>query len=285
MELRNITANDQASCATIMYEAFKSIAEKHGFPPDFPSVEAAEAMAEMTIGDPSIYGVVAEQNGEIVGSNFLWKHDQIAAVGPITIAPHLQSNGVGRKLMEDVIRQGEEGHGIRLVQDAFNSASLSLYAALGFRVVEPLVVIEGHPKAEGDGNMTVRLLEKRDVEQCSRLCRSVHGFDRANEMQRLSQTFASIVAERDGEIVAYASAPEIWQLNHAVAKTLPDMTALLSGAPELTGKPVSILLPVRQSELFRWALDNRMRVIKPMNLMAMGAYSEPRGVFLPSVLY
>jgi hypothetical protein len=45
------------------------------------------------------------------------------------------------------------------------------------------------------------------------------------------------------------------------------------------------LLPTRQAGLFRWCLQNKMRVVKPMSLMAMGEYEEPRGAFLPSVMY
>ena len=41
-------------------------------------------------------------------------------------------------LMEAVIERGKSAAGIRLGQDAFNTASLSLYSSLGFDVKEPL---------------------------------------------------------------------------------------------------------------------------------------------------
>jgi hypothetical protein len=44
-------------------------------------------------------------------------------------------------------------------------------------------------------------------------------------------------------------------------------------------------VPIRQASLFRWCLDQRMRVVKPLTLMAIGAYREPMGAFFPSVLY
>jgi len=37
--------------------------------------------------------------------------------------------------------------------------------------------------------------------------------------------------------------------------------------------------------LFRWCLDNGLRVVEPMTLMSVGLYNEPVGAFLPSVLY
>jgi hypothetical protein len=70
-QIRPAIAADAEACGHIIFEAFKGIAEKHGFPPDFPSVEAATQLATIFIADPSIYGVVAEMDGRVVGSNFL----------------------------------------------------------------------------------------------------------------------------------------------------------------------------------------------------------------------
>ncbi len=96
----------------------------------------------MTISNPNISGFVAEDRGKFLGSNFLWKQDSITGVGPITVDSDTQSKGVGRKLMQAVIEDGKNAAGIRLVQDAFNTVSMPLYASLGFEVVEPLVLIK-----------------------------------------------------------------------------------------------------------------------------------------------
>jgi hypothetical protein len=97
--------------------------------------------------------------------------------------------------------------------------------------------------------------------------------------------FPAFVAVRENRLVAYVFAPFNWQLNHAVAETTGDMQALLAGTGKLTGQPLFFLLPTRQADLFRWCLDQGLRVVKPMTLMAMNDYQEPRGCFLPSVLY
>lgn len=286
MKLRKPTKDDIPQAGQIIYDAFRSIADKHKFPYDFPTLESAVGMAGMSIGDPNIYGVAAEVDGRFVGSNFLWEFDAIKGVGPITIAPEAQSNGVGRTLMEDVIDRANGAAGIRLVQDAFNGASLSLYSSLGFDVVEPLVLIEGQPNAKFEKEDTViREIRETDLENCSQLAGSILGFNRNNELKQIADRYPGFVAVRDDRIVAYASAPSVWQLNHAVAEDYDDMKALLSGAATLQKTPLSFLLPIRQGELFRWCLSIGMKVVKPMNLMAMGNYTKPKGVFLPSVLY
>lgn len=286
MEIRNITPADAENCGQVLYQAFCGIADRHNFPHDLPSPQMALQMAQMCIHNPDVAGFVAEQDGRFLGSNFLWEQNEIRGVGPITIAPDVQSQGVGRRLMQTVIERGKDARGIRLVQDAFNTASLSLYASLGFEVVEPLVIIEGKPTGEPSSEVEVRPLEDDDLPACGELCRKIYGFDRNRELSQTSQLFPSVVAIENNRIVAYASAPILWQMNHAVAETTEAMQNLLLGAAKVTGGPLSLLLPTRQAELFRWCLSQKLRVVKPGNLMAMGEYQQPAtGCYLPSVLY
>lgn len=164
-------------------------------------------------------------------------------------------------------------------------ASLSLYASLGFDVREPVVLIEGAPKGELPPEYEVRAMREEDYDACAELCRSVHGFDRLNELTHTPPAPHPFVALRNGRITAYASAPQFWPLNHGVAETEDDMRALLTGAANQCAEPLSVILPTRQATLFRWCLKNGMKAIKPMTLMSMGEYHEPRGCFLPSVGY
>ena len=285
MRIRPVTPTDTETIGQIIYKAFCGIDDRHNFPYDFHSIEAAMGLARMLTSSPDIYGIVAENDGNIVGSNFLWEQNEISGVGPITIDPERQANGVGRKLMQAVVERGRDAKGIRLVQAAYNTASLSLYASLGFDVKELLVIIQGKAEGELPEGVEIRPIREEDFDACGELCRRVHGFDRNNELKQTAQMFPAFAALRENRIVAYASAPIFWQMNHAVAETTEDMQALLAGAGKLTEQPLSFLLPVRQGELFRWCLSQRLRVIKPMSLMAMGEYFEPRGCFMPSVLY
>jgi predicted N-acetyltransferase YhbS len=289
MNIRPITASDTENCGQIIYKAFSEIADRHNFPRDFPSVGAVLQMTAVSVANPHILGFVAEDgNGKFLGSNFLWRQNSVAGVGPVTVDPDEQAKGVGRSLMLAVIEAGRDASGIRLVQDAYNTASLALYADLGFDVVEPLAVMHGVPAGDETASpeTEVRPLAEKDYEACGALCRTVHGFDRTTELAQTAQMFPAFVAERGGRVVAYAAAPVFWNMNHAVAETVADMQNLLAGAARLSGQPLSFLLPTRQAELFRWCLAQKLRVVKPMTLMALGDYQEPRGgCFLPSGWY
>ncbi len=285
IQLRPVAPGDAEACGRIIYEAFKGVSGRHGFRPDFPSAEAATGFAAHFIADPSVYGVAAEGGGRVVGSNFITEWDSIRGVGPITVDPDAQARGTGRRLMEAVIERGRNGAGVRLVQDSYNVASLSLYASLGFDVKEPLALLEGSIEGDAPAGFEVRRMGEGDLGAVNELCRKVHGFDRAGELQSLGPALQPFVAVRAGSVTAYASAPNSWPLGHAVAEDEEGMCALLAGASMQSGAPLSFLLPTRQAGLFRWCLGRGLRVVKTMTLMALGEYVEPRGSYLPSVLY
>ena len=136
VKLRAGRPGDAYACGHICYEGFGAISSAHGFPNEFPSVQAATALLYAQITDAGFYSVVAETDGKIVGSNFLDERCPIVGVGPITVAPDAQNRGVGRLLMEDILRRADERQapGIRLLQAAYHTRSLSLYAKLGFEV-------------------------------------------------------------------------------------------------------------------------------------------------------
>jgi predicted N-acetyltransferase YhbS len=285
VSIREFVAGDSRECARIVYEAFDEIARRHGFPRDFPSPELAEMFMAMAVHDERYWGVVAEQDGRVVGSNFVSEWDEIRGVGPISVDPAAQGMGAGRRLMDAGLERSRGAAGVRLVQDAFNGRSMSLYASLGFDIKEPLVLIGGTPSATTNPAIAVRRMVSDDVAACADLHRRVHGVDRAVEIGGAVAQLSPWVATRNRRIVAYATSPSMWHRNHGVAEREEDMQAVLVAAAATEGRPLSFLLPTRQAELFRWCLRAGLRVVKPMTLMALGRYHEPAGCHLPSVHY
>src|SRR5829696_2251224 len=147
------------------------------------TLKAASALLGVFIHHPMIWGIVAESDGRIVGSNFLDERSPIRGVGPLTVAPEGQNSGVERKLIQAVLARGEGARGVRLLEDAFHLRSLSLYETLGFHVKEPVALITGKPRSGPDPAFQVRPLEERDLDQCEELCQRVHGYERTNELR------------------------------------------------------------------------------------------------------
>jgi predicted N-acetyltransferase YhbS len=274
---------DADACGAICYHAFKGIAEQHGFPPDFPTPENAVGLMNYILSSSTVYSLVAEMDGQIVGSNFLWEEAFIAGVGPITIDPKSQNTSVGKKLMEGVLlRVQEQGlAGVRLVQAAYHNRSLSLYAKLGFDIREPLSLLQGTALGIRFPAFDVRPAREVDLDCCNQLCLKVHGHTRSSELLGAIRAGIASVVEYNGKITGYTA--QIGFFGHTVAETNNELKALIGAAATFSGP--GFLLPSRNTEVLRWCLSTGLRVIQPMTLMSKGLYNEPVGAFLPSVLY
>jgi predicted N-acetyltransferase YhbS len=283
VHIRLATPQDVRACGIICYEAFTQINVRHGFPPDFPSSDVATSVLSMMFSHQGFYSVVAEFHGRIVGSNCLDQRSPIAGIGPITVNVEVQNQSIGRLLMKAVLDRASERKfpGVRLLQAAFHNRSLSLYAKLGFDVREPMSVMQGPPISKPVSEYQVRAASEADVEFCNSLCKAVHGHERGGELTDAIKQGTAVLAEHKGRITAYATA--IGFFGHAVGRTNYDLQALIASAPVFLGP--GIIVPTRNAALFRWCLQNGLKVVEPMTLMTIGLYNEPTGAYLPSVLY
>lgn len=274
---------DAEVCAMICYEAFKTISSQHNFPPDFPSFEVAHDLFSSLLSRPNVYSVIAESEGRIVGSNFLWENAVIAGVGPLTIAPDVQNSSLGRLLMENVLERARQkrANGVRLVQAAYHNRSLALYAKLGFEVREPLANLQGPALRLGIPSYEVRAGHGSDTDACNHLCLKIHGHDRDQELRHAIEQGTATVVEHAGRITGYATF--IGFMGHAVGESNEDLKALIGAADVFVGP--GFLLPTRNGELFRWCLQHGLRIVQPATLMSRGLYNQPSGAFLPSILF
>jgi GNAT superfamily N-acetyltransferase len=283
LTLRPGTPADTERCGAICFDAFKTVADRHGFPPDFPSPQAAVASTARRLSHPAYYGVIAELDGRIVGSAFLDERLTIPCVASITVDPAAQNQMVGRRLMEALLQRVTERRypGVRLTQAAYNPSSLSLYAKLGFEVRESLAVLQGKPLALAVPGYVVRPATRDDVGACDALCVRVHGHDRRVELEDAIERGRATVVEHADRLAGYATG--VGFSGYAVGDDNTALKALIGAAPEFYGP--GLLLPTRNAELFRWCLEHGLRIVQPMTLMTIGLYNEPRGAFLPSIVY
>lgn len=284
VEIRRATHQDISACARINYEAFKGISDRHQFPTDFATLDFATEITDILINSPSYFDIVAENSGEVVGCGFMDERNPIRGIGPVSVDRTFQGKGTGRQIMKALLEQGKEAPGIRLVQESFNLASLSLYISLGFEVKEPLVLMEGMFSSPPQYDFEVRPLSSEDIDECQALCNRVYGCDRTCEMEYALNHLSPLVTSKQGRIVAYTCA--VSTFGHSVAETAADMQALLLGAAAYSpGEVLCFHLPMRYAGLFRWCLQEGLRALKPLAVMAVGEYQQPVGCVLPSYLY
>ncbi len=269
----------------IAYEAFKQVAESHGFVADFPSVEIACNVLAMLVDGEDFYGVVALSDGRPVGSNFLTLGGAVAGIGPLTVDCTVQSQGTGRALMHDVLdyarRQGISQ--IRLTQDSYNLTSLALYTSLGFDVKEGIAWMRC-PSGLTSSAGVARPASKADLPAMEALALHVHKTSRGKEIATsLRLGVPAFVREREGELLAYLIPGEF---GHGSARTEEDALAVIQEAGRsLPPHQASFMCPLRQTDLFRRSLQEGSRILRVLNYMAKGPYDPAVSVWMPSVLY
>jgi GNAT superfamily N-acetyltransferase len=281
--VRTASADDADACARIFYDAFEAIAHRHNFPVEPPAREFTDFKVSEMLASDGFVGLVAERGGDLIGSAFADERAPVAGIGPVTVDPAAQDDGIGRILMEVVLeRQRKRGAvGVRLVQTAYHYRSLALFAKLGFAVREPLSVLQGPPPAISTPGRGVRPANDGDFARCGELCVRVHGHARTPELRDATAAGTAHVVEGPSGLCGYATGFGYgW---HAVAETNEDLVALLGSAEAFIG--LGILVPSRNAELLRWCLEHGLRIVQQSTLMTIGVYNEPAGAYLPSILF
>jgi GNAT superfamily N-acetyltransferase len=265
-------------------DAFRQVACSHGFEDDFPDANVATKVLQLILGLPGSFGVAASLDGRLVGSNFLLLTDSVAGVGPITVDPVCQGRNIGRRLMEAVL-QHAAARGItrvRLLQDACNTTSLSLYASLGFDVREPVGLLKAGPVCPADP--TVRLAGTGDLPTLANLGARIYGVSRRKELAAwLERGFPVLVIEDHGRLHGYLVPGK---LGHGVAETEALALSLIAQIPRHARPGTNFFFcPLRNTALYRSLLKAGCRLTKIMTLMARGPYEEPGPVWMPSIVF
>ena len=280
--IRRGTPADAEACGRIIHEAFTALGDRHGFPSTFPVPEAGIRHATMLLSNPGFYCLVAERDGHLVASNFLDERSPVAGLGPITVSPKEQDDGIGRELMRRMLARASERRypGVRLLQAAYHPRSLALYSKLGFDVRELCSTMQGPRIRVAIPGCSVRGAVEGDLEACDGLCIRVHGHERSGELLDAIRDGSASVVERGGRITGYTTYIAFW--GYAVGETNEDLKALIVAAPEYGGP--GFFVPASNTELMRWCLQNGLRIVHNYTLMTLGLYNEPQGAYLPSIL-
>ncbi len=281
--IREAVLDDWQDAGQICYDAFATVSGEHGFPPDFPSVEAAALPLKWMIEHPRFYGAVAVRSGTMIGSIFMDERSAVSAIGPITVEPGRQNSGVGKALMLAAMDHASArgAIGIRLLQLAFHNRSLSLYAKLGFDIRGAYGAMYGSAINRSMPGYDVRPATPADESTCNALSVKVHGHERPGEVHEAIESGDARVVERLGRITGYTTG--INYFAHSVAETSDDLKALICEARDF-GTP-GFLVPLRDSNLFQWCLAEGLKVWFVLNMMTTGIYQEPEGAHLPSIGY
>lgn len=280
--IREIKEADISDSGQIMYDAFTAIASQHNFSPDFPGSDVTKGILESLNGAPIYDGFIAEEDGKILGSIFVCRGSIVGGISIITVDPAVQNNSVGRALMDLGMKHlHDQGH-VRqqLIQAAYHNRSLCLYTKLGFTACDMLSHMIGDSFDIEIPGRVVRPATMADMEDCNAICYHVHGFERAAELGGAIHMEIASVVELDGEISGYNTGAGF--VGHGVGRTNDDVKAMICANYGNAGR--GIMIPTANGELFRWCLDNGLRLNQQLTLMDTAPTGPANGAYWPNIL-
>ena len=189
------------------------------------------------------HGLGVEDEGRLVATALWWPYgDSFASCGMIIVAAEHQGRGIGRRLMEGLLRQA----GGRTIILNSTREGHALYERLGFvdrgGVNQHQAVLAQAPAASHvDG---IRTFRAQDLAAIRDLDRRASGMGRAALLEALFALASGLVIERAGRIVAYACVRRWGRgvvIGPVVARDAADAKALIAGlAAEHVGDFVRI---------------------------------------------
>ncbi len=143
-----LTAADAGEVLTIQRAAFVSEAAIYGSV-DMPPL--TQTVAEMEAELTSERGLGARIDGRLVGAIRFVEDDDLLLIGRIAIAPDMQGEGIGRKLL-DAAEHASDAREAELFTGSLSEANIRLYESCGYEERERV--------PQGDGTAQV-FLRKR----------------------------------------------------------------------------------------------------------------------------
>jgi GNAT superfamily N-acetyltransferase len=223
------------------------------------------------------HGLAVEADGGLVATALWWPHDEaFAACGMIIVAAEFQGKGIGRRLMDELLRQAS---GRTIILNSTREGH-ALYERLGFvdcgEVSQHQAVLSQAPIAPRvDG---IRPFRATDLAAVRDLDRRASGMGRGELIQALFALGSGMVIERAGRLAGYGCVRRWGRgvvVGPIVASELADAKALIAqlAAPHAGGF-VRIDVPSAPG-LSQWLAEIGLPCVDRVVSMVRGAPPEP----------
>lgn len=199
---------------------------------------------------------------------------ELAAIGMVLVAQRHARQGVGRRLMKEVLVL-LEGSPITLHATPNGQP---LYEELGFKTIGRAEMVRGHFRSSGPAPaVPTRAATAEDLPALLRLDAEVFGPDRTHVLTRLPAFADQLrVAESSaGELLGYAAAWPNMQthvIGPLIARDTETAKSLVASLAAHTDRPLRTDIDVRHEELLTWI---KSQGVEPVAFNAVMAYGIP----------
>ena len=219
------------------------------------------------------HGVAVETDGGLAATALWWPYENaFASFGMIIVAPALQGRGIGRMLMDELLRQAD---GRAIVLNSTREG-YRLYERLGFvpcgQVNQHQAVLAATPP-ESPANGAIRPLRPEDIGAIRDLDCRASGMGRTRLLDALFAVGKVAVIEREGRVQGYACVRRFGRgvvVGPVVARDAMDAKALVATlAAEHRGGFVRIDVPAT-SGLSPWLEEIGLPHVDHVDSMVRG---------------
>jgi GNAT superfamily N-acetyltransferase len=245
--------------------------------------------------DPGCCVVAMDESGTLIGSAFFHPRETHVGVGVVTVHPSAFGRGIGRAMMEEIIRIAE-GKPLRLVSSAMNLDSFSLYTRLGFvpQMMLQSMTMQVPTKGLPSAAKRMRAATSADISIIADFEFRQNGIRREKDYRFFIENQSgcwrlSVIEKDDGTLAGFLAAsafPTDNLLGQGVAENEATMLELMQGMLDqhFRGKTVAFILPSMCTALVRQAYAWGARNRETNLLSVLGEAPRMHGITLPTFL-
>ena len=209
MKVRPLTASDVADAQNLAMAAFTDLDERTHQAPEPVTPERIQRgrlrIAHLLETDPA--GVfVAEDDGEVVGVALALRREDMWGLSLLTVAPHRQSSGIGRLLLDEALAYGEGCRGW-MILSSDDRRALRRYARAGFTLL-PAAHASGPVRNKLKPEGKVRQGSLKDTATCAAASRHVRGAAHTLDLPAFLAIGATLLVCDDERGVGFAISRE-----------------------------------------------------------------------------
>jgi GNAT superfamily N-acetyltransferase len=204
------------------------------------------------------------------------EHPVLAAIGMVLVAERHARQGVGRRLMRQVVT----AMGTTPLTLHATPYGRPLYEELGFKVIGRAEMVSGHFTPGGpEPKVATRAATAEDLAAILRLDEQVFGTDRTHIVTRLPAFADQLrVAEEKGRIIGYAAAwpnMDTHVVGPLIARDTAVAQALIASLAARADRPLRTDIDVRHEELLAWVKERGLRSVAFNSVMSYGIPELP----------